>query len=722
MSQSVARLKELLFDDETQALADLKHRIDVTAAADAHAREDLARRLAVIADADAKGRTELGYELRAKIDDIIARAVTSDKLTDSVAAILSAALRKAEVAQHAELSTSIAPLVVTTIKAELRNSRDEMVEALYPLTGRMVKAYVASAMKDLAAQMNRRIELNPVMLRLRSLTTGRSVAELAMVDTQDFEISDILLIRRGSGELLARWPDAATSGRDHVMSGVLAAINEFANEALSADQGQLRQIDLGGSDVYLRGSPKFLLAARCSGTAPPSIERLIDDAFLSAIERQHVIDGRAAVDAGSAQQSALASVGGDLARSLSEEKLRLRRPAGGGALKFVAFLILAPLIGWLASIWYDGFARSQTRAAASNTIAAQPAMQGYPVKFDVSAFGRSVTVSGLVPSEDARFSVAHNLRRNLPRVAVVDKLALVAGAGVKQAPDLTEEFALLRGEQRQQAVAAALGGADRTLARLAAAAIDLKRAGAAAQSAEQTASLDKLSSEIAAERDTLELARAALSVATSNREISEARDSLAIVAARLSELAPEIERAALPAAVATRGSATAADDLSTLAGVIDALLARSERTAALAASAPLAIALAPKPPPGPTPRQKLEDAVRAKAVFFNNGVDYRDANAARAAIAVLAPLIKDANALVRVVGYTDETGGATINSPLAQQRADRVRDALVAAGAPAKLLASVGRNDRYDLSGSTGAGSPNRRVEFEIGFDGEVAP
>lgn len=721
MSQSVARLKELLFDDETQALAELKHRIDVTASADAHAREDLARRLAVIADADAKGRTELGSELRAKIDDIIARAVTSDKLTDSVAAILSAALRKAEVAQHAELSTSIAPLVVTTIKAELRNSQDEMVEALYPLTGRMVKAYVASAMKDLAAQMNRRIELNPVMLRLRSLTTGRSVAELAMVDTQEFEISDILLIRRGSGELVARWPDAAASGRDHVMSGVLAAINEFANEALSADQGQLRQIDLGGSDVYLRGSPKFLLAARCSGTAPPSIERLIDDAFLSAIERQHVIDGEAA-DAGRAQQSALASVGGDLARSLSEEKLRLRRPAGGGALKFVAFLILAPLIGWLASIWYDGFARNQARAAASNTIAAHPAMQGYPVKFDVSAFGRSVTVSGLVPSEDARFSVAHNLRRNLPRVAVVDKLALVAGAGVKQAPDLTEEFALLRGEQRQQAVAAALGGADRTLARLAAAAIDLKRAGAAAQSAEQKASLDKLSSEIAAERDTLELARAALSVATSNREISEARDSLAIVAARLSELAPEIERAALPAAVATRGSAAAADDLSTLAGVIDALLARSERTAALAASAPLAIALAPKPPPGPTPRQKLEDAVRAKAVFFNNGVDYRDANAARAAIAVLAPLITDANALVRVVGYTDETGGATINSPLAQQRADRVRDALVAAGAPAKLLASVGRNDRYDLSGSTGAGSPNRRVEFEIGFDGEVAP
>ena len=181
----------------------------------------------------------------------------------------------------------MAPLVVTTIKAELKNSQDEMVEALYPITGRLVKAYVASAIKDLTEEMNRRLEQNPVMLRLQSLTTGRSVGELALAGTQDFEILELFLIRRGSGELVAHWPEAA-SGREQLMSGVLAAVNAFANEAFAADEGALRQIDLGEEAVYLRGSQLYLLAAKCSGTAPKGVEQALDDAFLATIEKDQL--------------------------------------------------------------------------------------------------------------------------------------------------------------------------------------------------------------------------------------------------------------------------------------------------------------------------------------------------------------------------------------------------------------------------------------------------
>ena len=262
MSQSVDRLKELLFDDEAQAL------------------HELARKVESIADIDARGREEL----KQRLEEVFARAGTHERLTASVAEILDEALRRAEVSQHADLSRAIAPLVVTTIKSELRNSQDEMVEALYPITGRLVKSYVASAMKDLSDQMNRRLEQNALMLRLQSLTTGRSVGELALAGTQDFEIRELYLIRRGSGELVAHWPDAPMSGREQTMSGVLAAINEFANEAFAADQSSLRHIDLGGEDVYLRGSPVYLLAARCSGTAPQSVEQVIDDTFLTAVE------------------------------------------------------------------------------------------------------------------------------------------------------------------------------------------------------------------------------------------------------------------------------------------------------------------------------------------------------------------------------------------------------------------------------------------------------
>ena len=59
--------------------------------------------------------------------------------------------------RHAELSQAIAPLIVKTIKTEIRSSQDELAEALYPAMGRMVTAYIASAIHDLIDDINRRL-------------------------------------------------------------------------------------------------------------------------------------------------------------------------------------------------------------------------------------------------------------------------------------------------------------------------------------------------------------------------------------------------------------------------------------------------------------------------------------------------------------------------------------------------------------------------------------
>lgn len=139
MSQSVTRLKELLFDNEAQALKDLALRLDTLA----------------------QTHNLSSSELKEQLAGILDRVGDAERLTESVAGIIDEALRRAEISKHSELSLSIAPLVVTTIKAELKNSQDEMVEALYPITGRLVKSYVASAIKDLTDDMNRRLEQIP---------------------------------------------------------------------------------------------------------------------------------------------------------------------------------------------------------------------------------------------------------------------------------------------------------------------------------------------------------------------------------------------------------------------------------------------------------------------------------------------------------------------------------------------------------------------------------
>jgi outer membrane protein OmpA-like peptidoglycan-associated protein len=76
---------------------------------------------------------------------------------------------------------------------------------------------------------------------------------------------------------------------------------------------------------------------------------------------------------------------------------------------------------------------------------------------------------------------------------------------------------------------------------------------------------------------------------------------------------------------------------------------------------------------------------------------------------------------VRVVGYTDGLGGLERNSPLSQSRADKVAADLRTKGAPVEKIVVLGRAFSVDISSDLGPGSPNRRVEFEVGFDGESA-
>lgn len=705
MSQSVTRLKQLLFDHET------------------HELESLATRL----EALSKTHETSHAKLRGDVDAMHARVGDTERLTQTVVEIIDEALRRAEVQKHTALSLSIAPLVVTTIKAELKNSQEEMVEALYPITGRLVKAYVASAIKDLTAEMNRRLEQNPVMLRLQSLTTGRSVGELALAATQDFKVLELFLIRRGSGDLVAHWPQEA-SGRDHMMSGVLAAINAFANEAFAADEASMRQIDLGEETIYLRGSQLYLLAAKCSGSAPRDLEQSLDEAFLATIEK--TLD---AAPSGRGSAELIRELGADITRRVDASKSQAA-PRSLRPLKILATLILLPLLAWFGWSAYERYADNRTRAAARAVVGEIAEMTGYPALLEAQSAGSALRVSGLAPSQAIKTKVITDLTRALPDVAIDDKLTVVPGSDIA-IPDPEPKFEEVRQAVRSLQSVTERAAIARTTAR-AGKRLEQARSGllsAAAgwpldQTIKRKEAADLAAAFQALSQDTSALA---LTLTDSTTQPPSAPD----LAQRLDEL--------------TQALAAHAQTLNSLAGLkheqtppvrssdpalaAETLAAEAERSAAVASIIAVASTLKPievtiektlpaPPPPAPDARQQLETYAARHAVFFSNGTEFRSPELAKQTLDELAAHMRAANSLVRIIGYTDEAGTVPGNTTLAQQRADKVRDELLARGVPATQLSAVGRRDSLELSTAQGATSPNRRVAFEVGYEGEVAP
>ncbi|MEQ8824985.1 MAG: OmpA family protein [Filomicrobium sp.] len=740
MSQGVSKLKEILFENEARALTDLERRIEAVAKLGTDQRSALARDLNNLAIDEARFRTEV----KSKLSSVFDRAGTEERFKESVAGVLDRALNQAEVKRHDELSEAIAPLVVRTIKREINESQDELVEALYPITGRLVQAYVASAIRDMTDRINSQVSGNRSMLRIKSILTGRPIAELAIAQSQALRVEEIYLIRRGSGELLARWPDVDDNPeRDQLMSGILTAINEFSIEAFKDDTSSLRRIDLNSAQVYLRASPSYLLAARCSGVSNAAVERLIDEEFLAAHERENAqFEDLAATTTASTQRHG--TLLAETAERIEERVEEMRQRAandntGWVVLKTLLWLIALVLAGVASWLTYKYATTEWVRHRANTVISETASMRGYPVRLSVADYGTEVSLSGLAPSTTAKAEVLSGLRSELDGIPVNDGLTVVATG-----PDNTPQIRGLRKDlkglesdlQTQSAMQAQL---QKTLQ-------DRLQRQAFERSTQRTlltletlpAELQHLASNLEKENDrtivsdankTIQAVRNHLQKVVSNSANPQIRDSqlsaeLARIRTAMAQTTTKLATLLDPAAARLRPQAPGANANGQSGPVseAEAMAVQTEQFSMLAVA--LAQAAAIKPPPvsipKPSPREALASWIRDHAIFFSNGTRFHKPILASRHFDELAELIKAAKVPVRIVGFTDEQGGSDRNTTLSNDRAAIVKRALQSRGVDEKLLIAVGRLDRKDISNIIGASSPNRRVEFEMGFVGEL--
>ncbi len=315
------------------------------------------------------------------------------RLEAATAEILVDALRKAEVAQHRELASVVAPLIVAAIRSEIKNSKEMMVEALYPITGRLVTAAVANAFRELVESLNRRIDemvsTNVWRLRLRALMTGRSMAEVALAEADAASVKQALLLERGSGRVLASWPQAPADSGEHeeLTSGLIAAITEFAATVYADRGGELRMLDLGANHVFLRASARVIVAAEFSGELSSARERRLDEAFLGIVET-HEKDG-GAVDA--------QALSDELNVALKDESAK---PSSKTPLKIVAAVVVA-LLAWAA---YQPALRAlrdyRIEKAYAAAYSADHGLAEYPLRLEVDHDNERVVLHGLAPNEN----------------------------------------------------------------------------------------------------------------------------------------------------------------------------------------------------------------------------------------------------------------------------------------------------------------------------------
>ena len=702
-----------------------------------------------------KEQREIGV-LATRIDTIFDRAGTAERLRHSVAEVLAESIREVEGQQdrRSELASAVSPVIIETVRREVRASADELADALHPHMGRMISAYVASAIKDMMAKMNRRLEsgLSPRrwVLKIKSLFSGRSEAELLLADMNTLRLQELYLIRRGSGELIEHWeavgagevagtpveiPAADAGGamlrsnRDAVVSAFLTAINDFAREAFAASDGGLQALDVQSHRIYLRSSPGYLLAAKCSGVPTPQTERLLDQEFAATIEAhrgllssklngQQPVQLRSMLPALAQRMQAGLDAGADIAAS--------GKP---NLAKWLLILMATALLGWLLWDKWLTWQTERTRTAVEAVLQGS-IMGSYVSGVEVERGGYAVRLKGLAPSEPDKSAMLGAVQKILGATRIEDRIEILPERGDAGLQSFKRDV-------QESSASAALTATQRALQR------------ARSRTLQITGEMSRLAREgiDAPLRPLFEASSRRVTAAASELEDlaqiamrASARDDLGSMQSRLDGLLSLLRQAGAGVAEmrgdtagpvlqrpqpGTERHASIREEAELIAVSTDALwteVAATERYLLRQSIVELSRRPQPvvAPPVGLSPRQELEDWVRRNAIFFSNEASFRDAEESGRLLDALVGLLKRTDALVRVVGYTDDLGTSQRNGGISLDRANKVRQALIDRGVAAQRLSVVGRPNGPNLSQATGMNSPNRRVEFEVGFERET--
>lgn len=180
------------------------------------------------------------------------------------------------------LARAVAPILGDAIKRQIQDSREEIIDALYPVIGQIVMRAVTEAIRDLARSIDEKLreatDFQRIGLRLRSLFTGVPAHQLALRQGLPFAVQEIYLLHRDSGLLI--W-HATASGKgapdSDLIGSMLTAIREFAEQALGSGGENLHQMGFGQRELVMEFARYCYVAALVDGIVPADFRRQLQE-------------------------------------------------------------------------------------------------------------------------------------------------------------------------------------------------------------------------------------------------------------------------------------------------------------------------------------------------------------------------------------------------------------------------------------------------------------
>lgn len=185
------------------------------------------------------------------------------------------------------LKRALAPTIEETISASVRRNPRPLADALFPIIGPAIRKAIATTLSGMLESLNTTLEQSlswrSLKWRLDARRTGKSFAEIVLLNTLVYRVEQVFLIHRPSGLLLQQVSAPGVPVQDpDLVSAMLTAIRDFVGDSFKVreDEG-LQTLKVGELSVWVEQGPHALLAVVVRGAAPPALRATLQQALES---------------------------------------------------------------------------------------------------------------------------------------------------------------------------------------------------------------------------------------------------------------------------------------------------------------------------------------------------------------------------------------------------------------------------------------------------------
>ncbi len=184
-----------------------------------------------------------------------------------------------------EIPKTLGPTITATLKEEIKNSQDAVVEALFPIIGKMIKKYIAHEMKLLSENISKKTKkafsFKNWFRNTRARAQGISDGDLAIAEYAKPRLMQMFVIEKDSGILIADYSPLSDGTIDKEMiAGMLTAIKSFVEDAFQGGDQSLEMIEYELYTIHIQNFYSYYIAAVISGAYNMMFKEVLEDQII----------------------------------------------------------------------------------------------------------------------------------------------------------------------------------------------------------------------------------------------------------------------------------------------------------------------------------------------------------------------------------------------------------------------------------------------------------